>query len=95
MEHFARKYEKIRRHLAERYCQENRGLILDLRSTANQRRTVIKQESKDAGGAPIKAEVVKNENGVKTEQAQMELDASEFEERFEVMAMGVVADELP
>ena len=27
--------------------------------------------------------------------ATLEIDATEFEERFEVMAMGVVADELP
>ena len=38
---------------------------------------------------------IKSENGIKAEASALGLDAAEFEERFEVMAMGVVADELP
>ncbi len=45
----------------------------------------------------IKSEgIIKSEHaGVKSEQAGMEIDAREYEVQFEVMAMGVVADELP
>lgn len=31
MGHFAVKYEKIKKHLAQRYVKENRGLILAMR----------------------------------------------------------------
>ena len=29
--HFADKYERIKRHLAQRYVQENRGFIIEMR----------------------------------------------------------------
>jgi len=89
LEHFAVKYDKIRRHLAQRYVDEQRGLLLHLRREQSQRRGIIKQEPK---GLAVKTEGVKSET-LKTEE--MEIDVAEYEERFEVMAMGVVADELP
>ena len=56
---------------------------------------MIKQETK--GG--VKAEFVKREDGtlVKSEAAAQdsEINSAEYEEQFEVAAMGVVADELP
>ena len=93
MEHFAGKYDKIKRHLAVKYVQENRGFILKTRQGAQTRRTVIKQEAK----------AVKAESGVKSEAAGVknepmadeEINPTEYESQFEVMAMGIVADELP
>ena len=99
MEHLAGKYSKIKRHLAMRYVRENRGMILEMRRSQAQRRTVIKQETKSEAG--VKTETMKNENGtmVKNESAaaeiSQEIDATEYEAQFEVMAMGIVADELP
>ena len=96
MEHLAAKYSKIKRHLAEKYVRENKGFILQMRQKRPNK--VIKQEVKGAG---VKAEMVKDEDGqmVKVESAAQalnpEIDAAEFEEQFEVAAMGVVADELP
>jgi hypothetical protein len=59
------------------------------------RRAVVKQETKG-----LKSEMVKCEDGIliKREQAQYsgeEVDPTEYEQQFEVMAMGIVADELP
>ena len=56
---------------------------------------MLKQEDKSMNGSNgVKAEVkseIKHEAAIAT----LEIDAADFEERFEVMAMGVVADELP
>ena len=53
---------------------------------------MIKQETKGV----VKTEGIKSENcDIKSEQGTMEIDATEYEVQFEVMAMGVVADELP
>ena len=39
---------------------------------------------------------IKSENGIKVEYALADqLDPTEYEAQFEVMAMGIVADELP
>ena len=46
----------------------------------------------------MKTEGIKSESAtdaIKSEQVGMEIDASEYEVQFEVMAIGVVADELP
>ena len=66
-----------------RYVRENRGMILEMRRSQAQRRTVIKQETKSEAG--VKMESVKNENGtmVKNESAaaeiSQEIDATEYE----------------
>lgn len=60
MEHLAQRYDKIKRHLAHKYVNENRGLITDMRCGANQKRQVIKQETKET-------QVVKSESIVKSE----------------------------
>lgn len=100
MEHFAGKYEKIKQHLAQKYIRENKGFILRNKSGVQQRRAVIKQEPKQLANAPqMKAESigVKTESSVKQEQMTMVdgIDPAEYESQFEVMAMGIVADELP
>ena len=64
MEHLAVKYDKIRRHLAVKYVKDNRGFILETRTGAQGRRTVIKQENKGL----VKTEGgIKSENGIKSE----------------------------
>ena len=66
MEHFAGKYDKIKRHLAVKYIQANRGFILKTRQGAQTRRSVIKQETKavktESGGVKSEAAGVKNES---------------------------------
>lgn len=92
LEHFAVKYEKIKSHLAQKYVRENQGFIEERNKGLAQRRGVIKQEVKGV----VKTESIKSEHyEVKSEQGAMEIDATEYEVQFEVMAMGVVADELP
>ena len=94
MEHLAGKYDKIKRHLAVKYVKDNRGFILETKHGAQTRRSVIKQETKGV----VKTEGgIKSENGIKSEHAQMgeQINAEEYEDQFEVMAMGIVADELP
>ena len=45
--------------------------------------------------AVVKSEVIKSENAAAQQEAEIEIDPAEYEPQFEVMAMGVVADELP
>lgn len=64
-----------------------------MREGQSQRRAIIKQESKDPNATrAVKSELKSENDGVK---AELSLDIDEYEGRFEVMAMGVVADELP
>ena len=93
MAHFSEKFERIKRHLAQSYVRENRGYIQQLNESQNQRRAIIKQEPKNLNDARIKKEM--KSEVVKAEHAGLEIDVSKYEEQFEVMAMGVVADELP
>ena len=50
---------------------------------------MIKQEVKGA----VKSEIKSEQAAAST--VNLEIDSSEYEEQFEVMAMGVVTDELP
>ena len=100
MEHLAGKYDKIKRHLAVKYVADNRGFILKTKQGAETRRGVIKQEAKGGGqqaATAVKVEgSIKSENGIKSEPASGEqINPEEYEQQFEVMAMGIVADELP
>ena len=67
MEHLAVKYERIKHHLACKYVESNRGMILSTKNPEGTRRAIIKQETKG-----VKSEIVKNEDGtlIKREEAQ-------------------------
>ena len=82
------KYLKIRRALAESYVQENKGVILEAKQ---KKQVVIKQETK----GKVKQEVVKSEQ-IKTEcKEEIELNPEDYEPKFDIIAAGFVADELP
>lgn len=96
LKHFAAKYERIKKHLAKKYVEMNRGMILETQKTQPSLR-VLKQEAKGV----VKSEIIKTE--VKSESAaadqtqtnEAEINVADYEGMHEVMAMGVVADELP
>ena len=56
MSHLAGKYDKVRRHLAEKYVRDNQGIIKEMRTGQSQRRAVIKQEVKGAVKSEVKNE---------------------------------------
>ena len=58
MEHLAVKYERIKRHLACKYVENNRGMIMLAKNPEGARRAIVKQETKG-----VKSEMVKSEDG--------------------------------